>query len=351
MIKISIKNTKDDSVNEVELSEITLSATKLIIGRLPENPIHLNNPAVSRKHAHITLVNDQLEYTDLESLGGSYLEDEKLEANEAYRLTQGDAIKIGPFLLTITQLILEKAQAQFDIESDKATIISGLNVNCIQPIAYVSESAWQYWKQGEITVTCNRIFQETPDVKTFVFTGSPQILFKYKPGQFALFHLTINGKEYTRSYNFSSTPSRPHSISFTIKRAVITKTSSGIVSNWLHNHLKEGDDITLSGPFGELTCHDHPHEKICLLSTGSGITPMLSMTKWLCDTESWVDIIFFHFANTEEDFIAKEELLYLSKHHENLHLFFSQAEEKPNSSWYGLRGQLTDKMLNLAVPD
>ena len=41
---------------------------------------------------------------------------------------------------------------------------------------------------------------------------------------------------------------------------------------------------------------------------GSGITPMMSMSRWLCDVSANVDIRFFYSVWTPEDTIFRREL-------------------------------------------
>ncbi len=201
-------------------------------------------------------------------------------------------------------------------------------------------------------MTCSKIYHETPDVKTFVFTAAPHTLFSYKPGQFATLHLTIDGKKVVRSYTISSTPSRPHMLSVTVKRVpAVAPHPPGLVSNWLHTEFAQGQKIQISGPFGDFSCHSHPAPKLGLISGGSGVTPMLSMTRWICDTAAQVEVVFFHVAKTPADIVARDELEMLAARHPNIKLVFSLTRQELPCSWSGLRGRITSPLLDLSVPD
>ena len=132
-----------------------------------------------------------------------------------------------------------------------------------------SETATDTWTRGKIELRVVNIVQETHDVKTFVFRGSSPVLFGYKPGQFITLELEIDSKRILRSYTISSSPSRPHAISITVKRV-----PGGLVSNWLHDHLKIGDSLKGRGPNGKFTCLTSPLRKILFLAGGAGLPPV-----------------------------------------------------------------------------
>lgn len=89
------------------------------------------------------------------------------------------------------------------------------------------------------------IVEETHDVKTFRLVGEKPVLFSYRPGQFITFLLNIDGQDVERSYSMSSSPSRPHVLELTVKRV-----PGGVVSNWLCDHVKLGQRLTIKGPLG-----------------------------------------------------------------------------------------------------
>src|ERR1043165_5100121 len=68
----------------------------LIIGRAPEADIHLDAQNVSRKHASFRKMGDQYILEDLDSLNGTYVNDQRIQS---VILRDGDLIEIGKFLL------------------------------------------------------------------------------------------------------------------------------------------------------------------------------------------------------------------------------------------------------------
>ena len=224
------------------------------------------------------------------------------------------------------------------------------------PLAMVEPSQVSRWLKGDLVVRCISIIDETQDVKTFRFVADPPVLFTYKPGQFVTLDLEINNEQISRSYSISSTPSRPHTLEITVKRVPPPPDSAsvvpkGLVSNWLHDNMTVGTTINLSGPLGKFTCFANPSQKLLLISAGSGITPMMSMSRWLCDTGANCDIVFFHSARSPRDIVFRYELELMSAQHPNFHLLVSTTRKEIGHSWLSLTGRINAAMLQVVVPD
>lgn len=67
---------------------------KLGIGRDPKSDIFLNDMTVSRSHAMVTCVADEVSVSDAGSLNGTYVNGEIVESA---RLSDGDVVQIGTF--------------------------------------------------------------------------------------------------------------------------------------------------------------------------------------------------------------------------------------------------------------
>ena len=70
------------------------------------------------------------------------------------------------------------------------------------------------------------------------------------------------------------------------------------MSNWLHDTMKPGTRFAADGPFGDFTSPATASPKYLFLSGGSGITPLMSMTRTLYDLAPDADIIFVHSARS-----------------------------------------------------
>ena len=163
----------------------------------------------------------------------------------------------------------------------------------------------QQWK-GELKVAA--IFQETPEVKTYRLAaadGGP-FPFAYLPGQFLNVQLTIDGKRVNRSYTISSSPTRGAACELSIKREPF-----GLASRFIHDHLNVGDILKVSGPAGKFIFTGQDGSAILLISGGVGITPMMSIVRYLTDRAWPGDIYFVNVAKTEEGLIFHDEIQWL----------------------------------------
>ncbi|MGL4767311.1 MAG: FAD-binding oxidoreductase [Formosimonas sp.] len=197
---------------------------------------------------------------------------------------------------------------------------------------------------------CIQVRNETADVKTFVFKGvgtdGAARHFAYLAGQFGTFEFIINGQSVNRCYTWSSSPSRPDTISITVKRV-----PNGVVSNWLHEHLKVGDVLNALGPSGEFSCFVRPIvPKYLFISGGSGITPLMSMARMLHDSASTADVLFVHCARTPADVIFAQELALLAHNMPNFRPVFL-VDEIAGQNWNGLVGRMSANALLAIAPD
>lgn len=128
----------------------------------------------------------------------------------------------------------------------------------------------------------------------------------YEAGQFiALIFNNISGKEFRRSYSFSSTPGVDAFPSITIK-----KVPNGSATRYLIDHTKPGDTLEAIHPAGQFTVpkSEGTPRDIFLIGGGSGITPLFSILKQVLffEPQSRVTLIL---ANSNEDAIIFREAL------------------------------------------
>jgi 3-ketosteroid 9alpha-monooxygenase subunit B len=120
-----------------------------------------------------------------------------------------------------------------------------------------------------------KVIQETPDARSIVFEVPAALreTFRYRAGQFLSFKIPLDGVILTRSYSLSSSPDCDPEHKVTVKRV-----EDGRVSNWMNDHVREGDVLPVTPPAGRFVL-DPSDDPIVLFSGGSGITPCISIVK------------------------------------------------------------------------
>ena len=216
-----------------------------------------------------------------------------------------------------------------------------------EPLMLPHPSSLGVWGEADIsTLICRQVQDVTHDVKTFLFESAPASLFQHEPGQFVTLQLEIDGQSVSRCYTISSPPTRPQLLAITVKRQ-----PGGLVSNWLHDTMAPGKRISADGPCGGFTLSHRPSAKYLFLSGGSGVTPVMSMTRTLYDLGSDADIVFVHSARTPSDIIFRRELETIASTVPTVRVVHICEQDSPREPWGGLRGFLSQDMLPLLVAD
>jgi ferredoxin-NADP reductase len=183
------------------------------------------------------------------------------------------------------------------------------------------------------------IIRRTHDVKSFRFRRPAG--FDYKPGQYILVSLKVEGDMVTKPFSLSSSPTEKNHIEFT------KKLTGHPFSNVLDN-MKIGDFAVISGPFGKMT-FEGEYSKVALLSGGIGITPMISICKYCTDMHSDVDIMLIYSNKTENDLAFKQELDEMMQDNINLKVLYTLT--RASESWTGCRERICENMVVRAIPD
>lgn len=203
----------------------------------------------------------------------------------------------------------------------------------------------KYWS-GELTLAAT--FRETPDVQTFRLVakdGGP-LPFDYRPGQYMNLQLTIEGKRVNRSYTIASSPTRRDACELSIKREHM-----GLSSRYLHDALKVGDSIKVSAPAGKFVFTGSEAPAVLLVAGGVGITPLMSIVRYLTDRVWSGEIYFLVIAKTERDIIFHDELHWLKARFPRLHICITLTRTEPESMWQGDRGRANAALLKRFVPN
>lgn len=195
-------------------------------------------------------------------------------------------------------------------------------------------------------LVCCQVRPETHDVKTFLFRPRRPGLVRFLPGQFITLELEVDGETINRCYTISSPPTRPDTLSITVKRV-----PGGKISNWLHDNLAPGMSLRALGPSGEFTCARHPAGKYLFLSGGSGITPLMSMSRSFHDMGEDRDVVFIHSARTPADIIFRRELSLLAANQPGFRTAFVCEGRGSEADWAAPTGYLDLALLRRIAPD
>jgi ferredoxin-NADP reductase len=188
------------------------------------------------------------------------------------------------------------------------------------------------------------IISETHDTKTLRFSVPRTSRFRAKPGQFLTFHWIIDGERVVRSYTISSSPACDDHVDITPKRI-----ENGRVSRFLHAEANVGLTVDATGPYGQLYLDEMVHRSVVLIAAGVGITPMISILRYLSDLRLPISATLLYCVRTRHDILFASEL---DRLRERLPQFtYAVALSRPDESWNGARGRLSRELIVGHVTD
>jgi len=156
------------------------------------------------------------------------------------------------------------------------------------------------WQRATIT----EIVRQTPRVVSFFLQPSQPLA--YRPGQHVDVRLSApDGYQTQRSYSIASTPEQGEIIELAIERL-----DDGEVSAFFHDVATIGDEIELRGPLGgHFVWTVEDGAPILLIGGGSGVVPLVSMTRHRAAQQSLAPILLLYSARTSDELIFRDELL------------------------------------------
>ena len=183
------------------------------------------------------------------------------------------------------------------------------------------------------------IIPRTPSVTSFRFPRPPEL--DYKAGQFLFITIKPGGKELSKHFSFSSSPTEKEHIEFT-KKFTDSEFSAALKT------LKIGDWARIDAPYGQFT-FEGEHPKIGMLAGGIGITPLVNICKYCTDKQLNTKITLLYGCRTESDIAFRKELEEMQQQNSNLKIVFTLNEA--GSSWKGAIGVINTDMVKREIPD
>ena len=163
------------------------------------------------------------------------------------------------------------------------------------------------------TLVVRRRLQESPDTVSFVLGSPDGPLPQSRPGQYVSVQVTLpDGARQIRQYSLTRAP-EPSQWGISVKAVPTTLTDDGAVlpagevSNFLHQNFFEGDEISVSAPFGDLVIEDSD-DPLVLISAGIGITPIIGILHYLTGTDSSREVVVLHADRSPARHAHRQEL-------------------------------------------
>jgi ferredoxin-NADP reductase len=137
----------------------------------------------------------------------------------------------------------------------------------------------------------------------------------FLPGQFLTFELNVpdHPVPVVRCYSLSDSPLIRDRYRVSIRRMPPPPKAgadipSGLSSSYFHDHLREGDIVDVRAPAGGFHLDSTSERPAVFIAGGIGLTPVLSMFKWLADSGSRRTAWFFLAVRNGNDVALRDEI-------------------------------------------
>jgi Na+-transporting NADH:ubiquinone oxidoreductase subunit F len=200
----------------------------------------------------------------------------------------------------------------------------------------------------EFRVRVERVRALTPDIREVRLSIiTPEEGIHFKPGQYVQLHVPkyeLTKEDEYRAYSISSSAENSNQIEL-----IITKMPGGVVSTYVHDYLKEGDELLMSGPYGDFYLRESDKD-ILFIATGSGLAPIKSILHQMKGEEIRQKATLFFGDRTRKDLYYIDELEALGQKMFDFTFIPTLSRSTDEDNWQGEKGRVTD-LIEKHIPE
>jgi Na+-transporting NADH:ubiquinone oxidoreductase subunit F len=151
-----------------------------------------------------------------------------------------------------------------------------------------------------------------------------------------------------RNFSVATNPSTDFNLKFNIRIALPpagSSVSAGAGTSYAFN-LREGDEVKLTGPFGNFLLRDSAREMV-YLGGGAGMAPLRSHISYLFETEKTDrKVSLWYGARSYDDLFYREYFEKMEQENKNFSFHVALSEPKTSDNWKGNEGFIHEYLLN-----
>lgn len=233
----------------------------------------------------------------------------------------------GPFLPTEEPYIDAKSRAEGTRLACQVKVRQDMKIEIPEELLAIKE----------YRCVCERIRDLTYDIKELRLK-LPEPM-RYVPGQYIQFQAPAykgSPGEVYRAYSISSNPADKEAIEL-----VVRKVPGGICTTYVFEHLKEGDEVLINGPYGEFYLRDTQAPMI-FIAGGSGIAPIKCLLHQIANEGIKRKGIFFFGVRALKDLFMVEEMKALEQRIPDFRFVPALSQPDEGDKWGGAAGRIPD---------
>jgi predicted ferric reductase len=191
------------------------------------------------------------------------------------------------------------------------------------------------WGRRELAVAA--VEPESHDTYSLALQPRDSRPLAYRPGQFMFLRLVRPGRRSElHPFTISSSPTGGWPITATIKQ-------SGDFTDTIAE-TRPGDRARVEAPYGRFSLLHHPQRPLVLIAGGVGITPLMSMLRFLRDRSDPRPVRLIFGNQSRRDILFADELAAMPES-----VAVSHVLTAPDDDWDGARGYVTGALIEQAA--
>ena len=199
-------------------------------------------------------------------------------------------------------------------------------------------------RPGTWSMSVVRRVQETRDVCSLWLKPENGAGPACQAGQFFTCQITHSAADQpfpkvARAYSLSNVPDDEGLVRLTVKRL-----DGGDFSEFIHQHLQPGDQLSLSGPSGDFVLPEQAPKRIIMVAGGVGVTPLRSLIESALVNAPSTAIQLLYQARNLSHLVFRKELDALAARYPTFQ--WAPVLSKPAASWKGHKGRITAQWLS-----
>ena len=137
----------------------------------------------------------------------------------------------------------------------------------------------------------------------------------------------------SRAFSLASAPQSPDIVELNIRIV-----PGGQVTTWLHDNLKVGDELKVTGPYGRFFVKKSANVPLLFMAGGSGLSSPKSMIEDLLAEGCTLPMTLVYGQRSREELYYDAEFKALAEQHSNFTYVPALSSEPEGSDWAGARG-------------
>lgn len=177
--------------------------------------------------------------------------------------------------------------------------------------------------------TVTKIVDLSPTIKGVHFSLDKSITFQ--AGQYI--NLQLPGCDGVRAFSIANAPSNSQAVELHIRQV-----PGGAATTYIHEQLKVGETLPMSGPYGQFFVRDSQPGDLIFIAGGSGLSSPQSMILDLLERGDQRQITLFQGARNQEELYNSEIFTDLAEKHDNLTYVPALNDAGDDETWKGFKG-------------